>query len=126
MMKDLGKVTGIIIADTGGHITKQEIRREDAPHIGFMKNCEEAGFTPRVATLNCSVLEFANLRDTVVKERGLVYPTFQIPALHDNSEVVLVPVRDAIYRARYLFVSLDSRSAKNNETVCRVLRELCN
>ena len=107
-------------------ITKQEIRREDTPHIGFMKNCEELGFVPHVVTLNCSVMEFANLRDTVIKERGLVYPTFKIPALHDNSGVVLVPVSDAIYRARYLFVSLDSRSAKNNETIFCVLKELCN
>ena len=107
-------------------ITKQEVRREDTPHIGFLKNCEAEGFTPRVVTLNCSLMEFANLRDTVIKERGLVYPTFKLPALHDNSDVVLIPVTDAIYCARYLFLSTDSRSAKNSETICRVLKELCN
>lgn len=107
-------------------ITKQEIRREDTAHLGFLKNCISAGFSPRIVTLNSSVMEFSNIRDAVIAERGLVYPTFQLPMLHDNSGAVLIPVRDAIYHARYYFVTLDSRPGKNNEKLCHILKELCN
>lgn len=105
-------------------IVRHEIRGEDVSHQGFLRDCQRAGFTPKVATLDVARTDLSNVRNAVIKERGWVYPTFQLRALHDDSNVIFVPIEDASFYAQYYFVTMSQRKSKNDDKVCAYLKSI--
>lgn len=76
---------------------------------GFVKSCIQGGFTPKMASLEKSGTDFANLRNASINANGWIYPTFQIKSWCGDETVRFVPVEDPLYFAQYYFVTLDRK-----------------
>ena len=83
-------------------ISRQSVLPGHKMHEGFLKSCEQAGFTPFIVPMEGSLC--ANLRNTAVVKYGYLYPTFLCPCLQDKTAVSYVPIQDSIYYSIYYFV----------------------
>ena len=107
-------------------IINQKIRNEDTAHRGLLLSCLKAGFTPKVVYLNVAGTNLVNIRDVAIMENGWIYPTFSLKSLHNDNNIVFVPLSEPLYYAQYYFVTLDSKRSENDKKVCECLRELAN
>ncbi len=108
-------------------VTKTGARKEDVMHEGFLRSCQKYSFTPKIATLDIldtNDTNISNVRDTVIEDRGWIYPTFQSNGLRSSDNVTFVPISDPIYYAQYYFITLKNKYDSTALKICNCLMEV--